>query len=106
MSRRKFQASDGLPIAYRLDDYTDPWKPAETVILVHAAMGSSGRFYAWIPHLAGAFRVLRIDLRGHGGSGIPGPDQLSVERIAATSPSWRTTSERGNSTWAVLPPDR
>lgn len=83
MSRLTFQASDGLRIAYCLDDYTDPWKPAETVILVHAAMGSSRRFYAWVPHLAGAFRVLRIDMRGHGGSGIPGPDQLSVERIAA-----------------------
>lgn len=78
----KFRASDGLEIAYALDDYTDPWRQADTVILVHAAMGSSTRFYAWVPHLAGDFRVARIDMRGHGATQIPGPDQLSVERLA------------------------
>ena len=78
---QKFRASDGLEIAYVVDDYTDPWRTAETLILVHAAMGSSKRFYAWVPHLARDFRVVRIDLRGHGASGIPGPDQLSPERL-------------------------
>lgn len=29
-----FQASDGLLIAYWLDDYTDSWKPAKTVNLL------------------------------------------------------------------------
>ena len=76
-----FRASDGLEIAYALDDFTDPWRSAETVILVHAAMGSSKRFYAWVPHLTGEFRVARIDMRGHGASGIPGPDQLSPQRL-------------------------
>jgi pimeloyl-ACP methyl ester carboxylesterase len=79
----KFKASDGLEIAYVLDDYTDPWRPADTVILVHAAMGSSVRFYAWVPHLAGDFRVARIEMRGHGATQIPGPgQQLTVERLA------------------------
>ena len=77
----KFEASDGLTIAYALDDYTDPWKPADTLILVHAAMGSSARFYAWVPHLARDFRVVRIDMRGHGQTDVPGPDQLDRERI-------------------------
>lgn len=78
----KFKASDGLEIAYALDDYTDPWRPADTVILVHAAMGSSMRFYAWVPQLARDFRVTRIDMRGHGATPLPGPDQLSVARLA------------------------
>jgi len=78
---QKFKASDGLEIAYALDDYTDPWKPADTLILVHAAMGSSKRFYAWVPHLARDFRVVRIDMRGHGRSGIPGPQQLDQQRL-------------------------
>ena len=69
----KFKASDGLEIAYALDDYTDPWRPADTVILVHAAMGSSIRFYAWVPQLARDFRVARIDMRGHGATPLPGP---------------------------------
>jgi pimeloyl-ACP methyl ester carboxylesterase len=76
-----FKASDGLQVAYALDDFTDPWKSAETVILVHAAMGSSKRFYAWVPHLAGEFRVVRIDMRGHGATEVPGPDQLSPQRL-------------------------
>jgi pimeloyl-ACP methyl ester carboxylesterase len=78
---QKFKASDGLTIAYALDDYTDPWKGAETVILVHAAMGSSRRFYAWVPHLARDFRVVRIDMRGHGQTEVRGPGQLDRQRI-------------------------
>ena len=78
---QKFKASDGLTIAYALDDYTDPWRPADTLILVHAAMGSSRRFYAWVPHLARDFRVVRIDMRGHGATEVPGPNQLDQARI-------------------------
>jgi pimeloyl-ACP methyl ester carboxylesterase len=81
MGMNTFKASDGLQIAYVLDDYTDPWRKVDTVILVHAAMGSSTRFYAWVPHLAGDFRVVRIDMRGHGATQVPGPDQLTQERI-------------------------
>lgn len=81
MKMHKFRASDGLEIAYALDDFTDPWREVQTVILVHAAMGSSKRFYAWIPHLAGHFRVARIDMRGHGASQIPAPEQLSPQRL-------------------------
>ena len=85
MSMNKFRASDGLEIAYALDDYTDPWRTVETVILVHAAMGSSTRFHAWVPHLAGDFRVVRIDMRGHGETQVPGPDQLSQALLVADS---------------------
>jgi 3-oxoadipate enol-lactonase len=81
MTMHSFRASDGLKIAYALDDYTDPWRTPETVILVHAAMGSSQRFYAWVPHLAGDFRVVRIDMRGHGATELPGPNQLSQGRL-------------------------
>jgi len=82
VSGGRFKASDGLEIAYYLDDFSDPWREAETVILVHAAMGSSLRFYAWVPHLARDFRVARIDMRGHGATQHPGPGQLSVPRLA------------------------
>src|ERR671939_373889 len=78
---QSFEASDGLRIAYALDDYTDPWRPADTLILVHAAMGSSKRFYAWVPHLARDFRVVRMDMRGHGQTQVPGPGQLDQQRI-------------------------
>jgi pimeloyl-ACP methyl ester carboxylesterase len=75
-------ASDGLKLAYAADDFSDPWRPQETLILIHAAMGSSRRLYKWIPTLARHLRVVRPDMRGHGETAIPGPDQLSLERLA------------------------
>lgn len=75
-------ASDGLKIKYAVEDFSDPWGPPETLILIHAAMGSSTRLYKWIPILSRHFRVVRPDMRGHGGTQIPGPDQLTVPRLA------------------------
>jgi 3-oxoadipate enol-lactonase len=69
-----FTASDGLQLAYAIDDFTDPWTPASTLLLLHAAMGHSGRYYAWVPRLSRHYRVVRMDLRGHGASGIPPAD--------------------------------
>lgn len=77
-----FATSDGLRLSYVVDDYTDPWRECETLVMLHAAMGSSRRFYAWVPHLARNFRVVRLDLRGHGESDPPGPRQLTFERLA------------------------
>ena len=75
-------AGDGLRLRYAVDDYSDPWRPQETLFLLHAAMGSSRRLYKWVPILARHFRVVRPDMRGHGQTEIPGPDQLSVARLA------------------------
>ncbi len=80
-SMKEFKASDGLRLRYVVDDYTDPWWPASTVVMIHAAMGSSRRFYAWVPRLARDFRVVRLDVRGHGESEVPGPNQLSFDRL-------------------------
>lgn len=77
-----FQASDGLRLAYLVDDFTDPWTPPETLVLLHAGMGSARRFYAWVPILGRDCRVVRLDLRGHGASEIPGPDGLTLDRLA------------------------
>ena len=74
-------ASDGLKLAYTVDDFTDPWAPGETLILIHAAMGSSRRLYKWVPILSAEFRVVRPDMRGHGETEIPGAGQLSLERL-------------------------
>jgi pimeloyl-ACP methyl ester carboxylesterase len=79
---RELTASDGLKLKYALDDYSDPWRAQETLILIHAAMGSSRRLYAWVPTLARHFRVVRPDMRGHGQTEVPGPDQLSLKRLA------------------------
>ena len=75
-------ASDGLKLSYAVDDYSDPWRPQETLFLLHAAMGTSKRLYKWVPILSRHFRVVRPDMRGHGQTEIPRPDQLSVSRLA------------------------
>lgn len=64
---------DGLRVAYYVDDFTDPWTKAETVVLLHPAMGNSQRWFRWMPPLARQYRVLRMDLRGHGASQMPDP---------------------------------
>ena len=79
-----FSASDGLRLAYRVDDFTDPWKEAPILLLLHAAMGSARRYYAWAPPLSRHYRVVRMDLRGHGSSEIPPPEhELSLGRLVS-----------------------
>ena len=79
---QRMTASDGLRIAYSIDDYTDPWAAAPAIILLHSAMSSSRRLYAMVPHLARALRVVRMDLRGHGESQVPRADQpLTLARL-------------------------
>ena len=77
-----FTSSDGLSLAYYVDDFTDPWQRPATVLMLHAAMGSSRRYFAWVPHLAREYRVVRLDLRGHGGSQVPPEGQpLALDRL-------------------------
>lgn len=77
-----FTASDGMRLAYRVDDFTDPWRKPECLLLLHSAMGCAQRFVQWIPRLARRFIVVTPDLRGHGESEIPPPDKaLTLERL-------------------------
>ena len=75
-------ASDGTELHYRYDDFTDPWREAPLVVVLHPGLGSSLRLYGWVPYLAGRYRVVRPDIRGHGKS-QPGPAEgLTHERLA------------------------
>src|SRR5436305_14051356 len=77
-----FTASDGLSLAYDIDDFTDPWKKAPTLLLLHAAMGNARRDFAWVRDLARDWRVVRLDLRGHGRSQVPPAEQmLTLDRL-------------------------
>ena len=77
-----FIASDGVRLAYTIDDFTDPWTTPATLVLLHAAIGHSRRFYAWVPRLARHYRVVRMDLRGHGASVVPPADPpLTMQRL-------------------------
>ena len=62
---------DGRPsLNYVVDDYTDPWRKAPTILLQHG-FGRSHRFwFSWIPYLSRHYRVVRADLRGLGDSPV------------------------------------
>ncbi len=80
----EFRSSDGVRLAYRVDDFTDPWRTPETLVLLHSAMSCSARLYAWVPRLSRRYRVARLDLRGHGESQVPPPDApLTIPRLVA-----------------------
>ena len=79
---KRFTTSDGLALAYCRDDYTDPWRPAPTLVLLHSAMSSLRRLAPLVPHFAREYRVVRLDLRGHGASEVPAATTaLTLERL-------------------------
>jgi pimeloyl-ACP methyl ester carboxylesterase len=79
----RFTTDDGCRIAYDLHDFTDPWKPAATLLLVHGLNSNRHIWYRWVPLLATRFRVLRFDARGRGESSVPPKGfRWSLERYA------------------------
>jgi pimeloyl-ACP methyl ester carboxylesterase len=82
-SSSQFLTSDGIAIRYAVSDYTPPWRKSDTIVLLHAAMGTMNRFRQWVPHLVGRYRVVRWDMRGHGSSDIPAEGaELSIDRLS------------------------
>ena len=65
---------NGQKSYYEIDDYTDPWKPSETILIQHGFARHLKFWYHWIPPLARHYRVVRRDARGHGNSSAPGKD--------------------------------
>lgn len=64
-----FQVSSGsVTLHVDYDDFTDPWRDAPTLLLLHGFGRSSKMWYPLVPQLARDFRVLRMDLRGLGRS--------------------------------------
>jgi pimeloyl-ACP methyl ester carboxylesterase len=63
-----FEVSPGIRLAYTVDDFTDPWLPAPTVLMLHGLAESGEAFRAFVPYLARRARVVRVDLRGYGAS--------------------------------------
>lgn len=63
-----FQLSPGVEMHYTVDDYTDPWRDAETILMLHGNAEAGAAWYGWVPHLARQYRVVRPDMRGFGAS--------------------------------------
>ncbi len=68
-----FTASDGAHIHYRDEGHGRP------LVLLHGLMAHGGFFRDQVER-AGTFRVVRVDLRGHGESARDAP--LTIERLA------------------------
>ena len=62
---------NGQTTYYVEDNFTDPWKPCETILIQHGFARHSAFWYHWVPVLSRKFRVIRRDARGHGFSGYP-----------------------------------
>ncbi len=61
-----FRPTPDLDMHYRIDDFTDPWRAPETILLLHGNAESGEAWYAWVPHLARRYRLIRPDMRGFG----------------------------------------
>jgi pimeloyl-ACP methyl ester carboxylesterase len=57
-----------LEMHYLVDDFTDPWRNPEMILLLHGNAESGAAWFGWVPHLARHFRVVRPDMRGYGNS--------------------------------------
>lgn len=75
----------GQTTHYVLDDFTDPWKPSEAIILQPGFGRHASFWYHWVPILARKYRVIRRDLRGHGFSSVPSSNayEYSLDTILA-----------------------
>ncbi len=77
-----FKRPDGCEIFYTIDNYTDPWRKAETILFVHGLAESGAAWRAWVPHFARRYRVVRMDLRGFGRSTpMPAEHEWSMNEL-------------------------
>jgi 3-oxoadipate enol-lactonase len=61
-----FHVAPDLDLHYRVDDFTDPWRTPQTILLLHGNAEGGEAWYAWVPPLARRYRVVRPDMRGFG----------------------------------------
>ena len=67
---------------YREDWFGEPWRTPEAAVLIHGNDESSIVWYAWVPRMAQAFRLLRPDLPGFGQSKVPPGFEWSLASLA------------------------
>jgi len=81
---RSFRTAEGASIAYRL---WRPGAPRRTLVLIHGLASNLTRWWAFISktHLRERWDILRLDLRGHGGSAWRGRVGMEIwcEDLAA-----------------------
>ncbi len=64
----KLRVSPDCELHYAVDDYSDPWREPQTILMFHGNAESGAAWFGWVPHLARHYRVVRPDMRGFGAS--------------------------------------
>ena len=62
------RVSRDCELHYVVDDYSDPWRTPQTILMLHGNAESGAAWFGWVPHLARHYRVVRPDMRGFGAS--------------------------------------
>ena len=76
---------NGYDIYYYDDDFTDPWRRNEVVLINHYGVGDSTLYRKWVPVLGKEYRVIRWDRPGHGKSQVPPIGyKLTIDEIIST----------------------
>ncbi len=73
----------GLTVAYEDHYFGPPWTTPETIVMIHGNSESSRAWTQWVPHLAGKYRVIRLDLPGFGASSAPADYGFTAKELAA-----------------------
>jgi 3-oxoadipate enol-lactonase len=78
------EVEPGIRLHVAIDDFTDPWRSAGTILMVHSMGQNLEAWRGWVPHLARDFRVVRFDVRGFGRSTpMAETAHWSIERLHA-----------------------
>lgn len=76
------EVEHGVRLHVVIDDFTDPWRTPETVVMVHSMGQNLEAWRGWVPHLARHFRVVRYDVRGFGlSTPMPATASWSMEAL-------------------------
>jgi len=87
LSNRSYILRNGYKLAY-FDSHPDCEVEQETMILIHGYCGSSAYFTSIVPLLTSQYRILVIDLFGHGQSDHIAIEPFTLEAIARYLEEW------------------
>ena len=97
---------NGYVTYYEDDCLVEDWRARQTIFIQHG-FGRNSQFWRhWVPLLAGDFRVIRRDLRGHGGSSdirgpqVPGKGSLGDQSRANEAQTSQTNSNSTAAGWS------
>ena len=79
----KVEIRPGVSMAYEDHCFAKPWSTPQAVVMVHGNSESSRAWTPWVPHLAGKYRVVRLDMPGFGASTEPPGYGWSARELAA-----------------------